>query len=327
MSSEFQRQQDTVRWVGKIAREDWSAFHQGEPACIVAVVRKRLWDRLIAECETIIASYEREYVRRVCWITESLNSSEDEQDKIVYKASLVELGRPDRTLFELRFDTDLSGIYFYSLTPFKKTGVVTFALLEEDDVKLCYRRILMEPVQLAKFLLAPVLFRLHSFHARLAEDLAVLAGLREAYANKMLSAVSHVQIPSPALDAPPGSAALEIRGSPQAKKGETKQNWLRYAFAAVPVLVATAVLFFFQSLTPVPIYWLLSGAIALAFVQWGIGPGIVALVIGVLATDYFFVEPIFQITFDSTTRLFGIGYALTAFTAYWLSERRRQGHV
>jgi K+-sensing histidine kinase KdpD len=67
----------------------------------------------------------------------------------------------------------------------------------------------------------------------------------------------------------------------------------------------------------------LSGAIIFTFVQWGIGPGVVALLIGIFNTDYFFVEPLYEFNFGSATRLLGLAYALMAFSAYWLSERRR----
>lgn len=326
MGKELRLRQDTVDWVEKLARQDWSAFQNGDLACIIAVARKKLWNELTFACQEIAESYEQEYLRRVYWSAgPAASAGEESRDSTVYRASLAEKGTPDRLLLELRFDTSLPAIYFFSLDPFEASGVIMLVLDDANEVQLSYRGVVMPAAELARFLLAPVLFRVNVHHPQLSEDLADLARIRGAYGEATLmgrptpAASRPIASPRPAPQLPPARQstpwlpAIEV----------AKPTWLRYLLSAVTVLIATGLLFLFQSLTPVPIFWMLSGAIGFTFVQWGLGPGILALAIGTGATDYFFVEPIYAFSFNSTTRLLGLAYALMAFSAYWVSTRRR----
>ncbi|MFZ0589439.1 MAG: DUF4118 domain-containing protein [Bryobacteraceae bacterium] len=331
MSKELRLRQDSVDWVEKLARQDWSAFQNGDLGCIIAVARKRLWDEFTFACQQIAESYEQEYLRRVYWSVgpAARGNEEERREATIYKASLLEKGTPDRLLLEVRFDTDLPAIYFSTLDPFETNGVIMLVLDEVNEVRLCYRGVLMSASELARFLLAPVLFRVNVHHPQLADDVMDLARLRGAYGEATL-----MGRPTGSLNRPMASP----RPAPQLPKlGPSttwltafeipKPNWLRYALSAVTVLVATGLLFLLQSLTPVPIFWLLSGVIGFVFVQWGFGPGILALAMGTAATDYFFVEPLYEFDFNSTTRLLGLAYALMAFSAYWVSTRRRSNPV
>jgi hypothetical protein len=326
VSKELRLRQDTVDWVEKLARQDWSAFQNGDLGCIIAVARKKLWNELTFACQEIAESYEQEYLRRIYWSAgPAAGAREEAKDATVYKASLVERGTPERLLLGLRFDTDLPAIYFFSLDPFEASGVIMLVLDEANEVRLSYRGVVMTPAELARILLAPVLFRVNVHLPHLSDDVVDLARIRGAYGEATLigrptPAVSRPVAPprfAPQLPAPQRSSAWF------ASLDVGKPSWLRYMLAAATVLIATGLLFLFQSLTPVPIFWMLSGAIGFAFIQWGLGPGILALAVGIAATDYFFVEPLFEFDFNSTTRLLGLAYALMAFSAYWLSTRRR----
>jgi hypothetical protein len=318
--------QESVNWVEKLARQDWSAFQNGDLGCIIAVARRTLWDELTSECREIVNSYEQEYLRRIFWNVESPQPPDGEtSDQTVHRATIIEKANPDRLLFELRFDTSLPAIYFCALEPFETSGVISLVLDDAAEVRLCYRGVLMTPRELAKILLAPVLFRLNVHFPGLSEDPVDLARIRGAYGEGTLLNRRHVSgSRSPSLsrapDFPPPPkpitwlAALDV----------SRPAWVRYVLATVVVMIATGLVFLAQSLTAVPIFWLLSGAIVFSFVQWGIGPGLVALLIGIVNTDYFFVEPLYELDFGSTTRLLGLAYALMAFSAYWLSTRHRQ---
>ncbi len=327
MSKELRLRQDSVDWVEKLARQDWSAFQNGDLGCIIAVARKRLWDDFTFACQQIAESYEHEYLRRVCWSAGPAVSGDDEERRgaTVYRASLVEKGTPNRLLLEVRFDTDLPAIYFSTLDPFETSGVITLVLDEANEVRLCYRGVLMSGSELARFLLAPVLFRVNVHHPQLSDDVVDLARLRDAYGEATFMGRPAGPLNRPMASPRPAPQLPELgRSATWLTALETaKPNWLRYGLSAVTVLVATGLLFLFQSLTPVPIFWLLSGVIGFVFVQWGFGPGILALAMGTAATDYFFVEPLYEFDFNSTTRLLGLAYALMAFSAYWLSTRRR----
>jgi Domain of unknown function (DUF4118) len=326
VSKELRLRQDSVGWVEKLARQDWSAFQNGDLGCIIAVARKRLWDELTSSCEQIAESYEQEYLRRVYWTAgPAASEGEERQSATVYKASLTEKGTPDRLLLEIRFDTDLPAIYFFTLDPLETSGVVMLVLDEANEVRLCYRGVLMPAAELARVLLAPVLFRVNVHHPQLNDDLVDLARIRGAYGEGSLLGRRVAAVSRPMLSSRPAPQipAIQRTATWLTALDAVKPNWLRYVLAAVTVVIATGVLFLFQSLTPVPIFWLLSGAIGFVFVQWGLGPGMVALAMGTAATDYLFVEPLYQFDFNSTTRLLGLAYALMAFSAYWVFTRRR----
>jgi hypothetical protein len=311
-----------VSWVEKLARQDWSAFQNGDLACIIAVARKRLWDELVLECGDVVDRYEQEYLRRICWFSDECGAEEHETGQTVHTARVVEKGMPDRVLFELRFDTRLPAIYYSTIEPFETSGVITLVLDEMNDVRFCYRGILMSAVDLSKTLLAPVLFRVNVYHPQLKEDLVDQARLRAAYGESGLLARGSSPIPPRRIH--PRSTSSEV---PKRKSESSSENqrapWLPYVLAGSSVLSASGLLFLVQALTSVPIFWLLSGAIVFAFVQWGLKPGLCALAIGILSTDFFFVEPLYEISFNSTVRLLGLAYAFMAFSAYWLAMRRR----
>ena len=326
MSKDLRFQQDGVKWVEKLARQDWSAFQNGDLGCIIAVARKKLWDELTSECQEVVSSYEQEYLRRVVWTMEAPPAPDDSgSGDTVHKASIIEQGAPNRILFELRFNTDLPAIYFCAADPFETSGVITLVLDESNEVRLCYRGLLLSVQELAKILLAPVLFHVNVHHPQLSDDLVDIARIRGAYGEGSLLGRRVPVRPKPTFSQPAREVVTAKSKRPAwlAALDVTKPDWLRYALAACVVLIATGVIFLFQSLTTVPIFWLLSGAIVFTFVQWGVGPGIAALLIGIFNTDYFFVEPLYEFNFGSTTRLLGLAYALMAFSAYWLSERRK----
>lgn len=329
MKKEIQSQQEEARWIEKLAREDWSAFQNGDLGCIVAVARKKLWDGLTTACERIVGEYEQEYLRRFFWVSESPashdeNSGSNSQNTKVYKAAVVEKGTPDRILFELRFNTNLPAIYFCATDPFETSGVITLVLDEQDEVRLCYRGALMDPLQMAKVLLAPVLFRVGVYHRELKDDFVDIAHLRAAYGEGSLVGrrVLPRSKPQPARSGPE-KARPERRPKWLAALDVKEPSWARYMLAATTVLIATGLLFLLQSLTTVPIFWLLSGPIVFSFVQWGVRPGMLALALGIFSTDFFFVVPLWEFNFGTTTQLLGLAYALMAFSAYWISDRRR----
>jgi hypothetical protein len=322
----------SVSWVEKLARRDWSAFQGGDLGCIIAVGRKRLWEELTRECADAVACYEQEYLRRIAWTASSV-VDEESPDRILHRATIVEKGSPDRILFELRFDTTLPAIYFCTFEPLEASGVVTLVLDEANEVRFSYRGMLTTPSDLAKILLAPVLFRVNVHHPELHEDLVELARIRGAYGEGALLGRNISARPRfPIADISYDKATHKNQNT----KTHKNQNanwvaavrhpntpWLRYGLASSTILLATLLIFACQSFTAVPIYWLLSGAIIFTFIQWGVGPGLAALLIGTAATDYFFIEPIYELSFNATVRLLGLAYALMAFSAYWIAERRR----
>jgi hypothetical protein len=327
VSKDLRFQQDGVEWVEKLARQDWSAFQNGDLGCILAVARKKLWDELTSECREIVECYEQEYLRRLAWMLETpAPADESGISQSVHKGFLLEKGTPDRVMFEIRFDTDLPAIYFCAADPYETSGVITLVLDEANEVRLCYRGALLSAGELAKILLAPVLFRVSVHNPKLNDDLVDIARIRGAYGEGSLVGRGRVQ---PRTKPNFSQAAREVvkthskRPAWLAALDITKPDWLRYALSGCAVLIATGLIFLFQSLTTVPIFWLLSGPIIFAFVQWGMGPGIFALFIAIFNTDYFFVEPLYEFNFGSTTRLLGLAYALMAFSAYWLSARRK----
>jgi len=312
-------------WVEKLARQDWSAFQNGDLGCIVAVARKKLWEELTAACERIVGDYEQEYLRRLFWANESPSATDDlNSPSTVHRATVVERGTPDRVLFELRFNTDLPAIYFCATDPFETSGVITLVLDEQDEIRLCYRGALMQPVEIAKVLLAPVLFRVGVYHRELKDDFVDIAHLRGAYGEGALMGRRSLPRSKPQF---PRHHPEKVRSrqSNVLMALNAKPSWLRYALATTTVLAATGVLFLLQSLTPFPIFWLLSAPIVFAFVQWGAGPGILTLAIGIFNTDFFFVAPVWEFNFGVTTQLLGLAYALMAFSAYWISDRRKLG--
>lgn len=328
MKKEIQSQQQEAGWVEKLARQDWSAFQNGDLRCIIAVARKKLWDELTTACEKIVDEYEQEYLRRLFWATESPARAEGNgpQNTTTYKAAVFERGTPGRTLFELRFNTDLPAIYFCATDPFETSGVITLMLDERDEVRLCYRGALMDPPEMAKVLLAPVLFRVGVYHRELRDDFVDIAHLRSAYGEGALLGRRVLPKSKPQhARHDPEKARVDRRPKWLAALDVKEPSWLRYMLAATTVLIATGLLFLLQSLTVVPIFWLLSGPIIFAFVQWGAGPGILALALGIFNTDFFFVAPLWEFNFGATTQLLGLAYALMAFSAYWLSDRRRLG--
>jgi hypothetical protein len=325
VKKEIQSQQQGAGWVEKLARQDWSAFQSGDLGCIVAVARKNLWDELVAACERIVGEYEQEYLRRLFWTTESPAKADGSGPQgVVHKAAIVERGTPDRILFELRFNTDLPAIYFHAMDPFETSGVITLVLDEHDEVRLCYRGVLMEPLEIAKVLLAPVLFRVGVYHREVKDDFVDIAQLRGAYGEGALLGRRTLPRSKPQLSRPgPERTRWNQRPNWRAARGAEKPSWMRYTLAATTVLIATGLLFLLQSLTAVPIFWLLLAPIVFAFLQWGAGPGILALALGIFNTDFFFVAPLWEFNFESTTQLLGLAYALTAFSVYWISDRRR----
>ncbi|HEX6545941.1 MAG TPA: DUF4118 domain-containing protein, partial [Bryobacteraceae bacterium] len=293
--------------------------------CIVAVARKNLWDELVAACERIVDEYEQEYLRRLFWAAESpAKSGGSGPQGVVHKAVIVERGTPDRLLFELRFNTDLPAIYFHALDPFETSGVITLVLDEQDEVRLCYRGVLMEPLEIAKVLLAPVLFRVGVYHRELKDDFVDIAHLRGAYGEGAILSRRTLPRSKPQFSRPSSERThRDLQSTWPVPRGAEKPSWLRYTLAATTVLVATGFLFLLQSLTAVPIFWVLLAPIVFAFIQWGAGPGVLALAIGIFNTDFFFVVPLWEFNFEATTRLLALAYALIAFSAYWISDRRR----
>jgi hypothetical protein len=327
VKKEIQSQQQAAGWIEKLARQDWSAFQNGDLGCIVAVARKRLWDELTNACEKIVGEYEQEYLRRLFWATESPARADENspQNTTVYKAGVVEKGTPNRVLFELRFNTDLPAIYFCATDPFETSGVITLVLDQQDEVRLCYRGALMDPLEMAKVLLAPVLFRVGVYHRELKDDFVDVAHLRGAYGEGSLLGRRTLPRSKPQFSRPGPDKARRERRRPKwlAALDVKEPSWLPYMLAATVVLVATGLLFLVQSLTAVPIFWLLSGPIVFSFVQWGRGPGVLALALGIFNTDFFFLVPLWEFNFGATTQLLGLAYALMAFSAYWISDRRK----
>jgi hypothetical protein len=316
----------TVQWVQKLAQQDWGEFQAGNLIAITAVARKKLWDDLVDECRQIVDSYEHEYLRRVYWTTEPITTQDDaEPQRTMYKARVIEKGAPDRIILELRFDTSLPGIAYFLTEPVRFSGVISLVLDERDEICLAHSGHLITVERMAKVLLAPVLFRVTVYDPQ-AQDVSLgVAQLRTAYGD----------VSQPAIQGRKPGRAVQARDSrkvAESKQGGTlsqsvvgfiSHNWLRYAGATVLTAAVVVLLFLLQGAVPFPLFLLLAGAVALVSIQWGVGPAICAFVLAVIGTDYFFVEPLYEVSLNRAVLVSGFIYAAVGFLAYWLAVRRR----
>ena len=315
-----------MHWVQKLAQQDWGEFQAGNVIAMTAVARKKLWDDLVEECRRIVDSYEHEYLRRVYWTTEP-NTTQDEAEphRTTYKARVIEKGAPDRIILELRFDTNLPGIAYFLTEPIEFSGVISLVLDETDEICLAHHGHLITIERMAKVLLAPVLFRVTVYEPQ-AQDMPLgVAQLRAAYGDVSLPSSQGRKV----------ARNLQPRrslGVPRSKESGTlsqsaarfvTQNWHRYAGGAAVTAAAVLILFLLQGAVPFPLFLLLAGAVALVSIQWGIGPAICALVLAVIGTDYFFVEPLYEVSLNRPVLVSAVIYAAVAFAAYWLATRRR----
>lgn len=317
-----------MHWVQKLAQQDWGEFQNGNLIAITAVARKKLWDELVGECRRIVDSYEHEYLRRVYWTTEPITSQDEASpSRTMYKARVIEKGAPDRVILELRFDTSLPGIAYFLSEPFQFSGVISLVLNDQDEICLAHRGHLITVERMAKVLLAPVLFRVSVFEAETNEISSESSQLKAAYGDVSLPPAQHRKLTR---NANSQSSRGRLGSEPTDDLGQTipefiRNNWLKYAGATLVTGAAVIVLFLLQWAVPFPLFLLLAGEVALVSITWGVGPGVFALVVAVIGTDYFFVEPLYQISFNAPVLLSGFIYAAVAILAYWLAARRRSG--
>ena len=315
-----------MQWVQKLAQQDWGEFQAGNLAAMTAVARKKLWDDLVDECRRIVDSYEHEYLRRVYWTTEPITTQDDaEPHRTMYKARVIEKGAPDRVIVELRFDTSLPGIAYFLTEPVQFSGVISLVLDERDEICLAHNGHLITVQRMAKVLLAPVLFRVSVYDPH-AQDVSLgIAQLRTAYGD-----VSQPLIPGRKLartvqyrESRKLAESKQVGAFPRSVMGFITHNWWRYAGAAVLTGATVLMLFLLQWAVPFPLFLLLAGAVAMVSIEWGIGPAICAFILAVIGTDYFFVEPLYEVSLNRAVLVSGFIYAAVGFVAYWLAVRRR----
>ncbi len=104
------------------------------------------------------------------------------------------------------------------------------------------------------------------------------------------------------------------------------QGWLPFAAVAVAVVALTAIGHFFRQDLPVEaadmVY--LAAVVAAAFF-WGTGPALLAAALGILAWDFFFIEPLYTITIDRPRDfLTGTVFAVVALLTGTLAGRVRR---
>jgi hypothetical protein len=301
-----------VEWVKKLASQDWSAFENGSVNPMIASARWNQWQQLIAACRGVVDSYEKEYLRRLYWITEPIVAEDDTTpERRVYKVRMVEKGAPDRVVLELRFDTGLPGISFVGVDPVEFSGVIALVLDEQDIVHLAFRNQIVSPEQMTKILLAPILFKVGVFLPGLLPDLDDQISLQNAYDD----AIRRLG-PSPRRSVVQEPRAL----APPSKR----QSWKSYLLATLIVAAATGLEICLLKLSdPSPLLLLFAVAVSLVVIRWGIGPGVCALCLAVLSTDYFFIEPLYQISLNNTVCLFALIYTAFGVLCYWIASTRR----
>jgi hypothetical protein len=280
----------------------------------------------VDECRRIVDSYEHEYLRRVYWTTEPITTQDDaEPQRTTYKARVIEKGAPDRIILELRFDTSLPGIAYFLSEPVRFSGVISLVLDERDEICLAHNGHLITVQRMAKVLLAPVLFRVTVYDPQ-AQDVSLgVAQLRTAYGDVSLPAIQGRK-PGRAVPARDSRKVAESKQDDILSRsvvGFISHNWGRYAGATVLTAAVVGLLFLLQGAVPFPLFLLLAGAVALVSIQWGVGPAICAFVLAVIGTDYFFVEPLYEVSLNRAVLVSGLIYAAVGFLAYWLAVRRR----
>jgi K+-sensing histidine kinase KdpD len=93
-----------------------------------------------------------------------------------------------------------------------------------------------------------------------------------------------------------------------------------YATSLLIVLVAGLIVFVIDQLTGFPPLIILGGAPAICFVMLGVRPGLVALLLAALISDFFFVEPV--LTFTRHSFVLTAYYSVAALVSFKLIKRQ-----
>jgi len=85
------------------------------------------------------------------------------------------------------------------------------------------------------------------------------------------------------------------------------------------VVAAGLLVFAVESMLNFPPFLAFAAAVAVCFVTLGVRPGLLALILSALASDFFFIEP--RWTFTRYSVQFGM-YYLAAAVAFWFFSRK-----
>ena len=110
-----------------------------------------------------------------------------------------------------------------------------------------------------------------------------------------------------------------------------RQNWRSnghhppargaYGLAATGVLVAYALVALGDLLFSFPPFIFFAAAVAAALTLWGRGPGLFALLLATLLSDFFFVEPAFVLSLDWQVFRLSLVYLLGGLLSVFISRR------
>jgi PAS domain S-box-containing protein len=102
---------------------------------------------------------------------------------------------------------------------------------------------------------------------------------------------------------------------------------MRYALAIVCVVAALLVTELLQHIMDGPLWFVF--LVAVMFSSWvgGLGPGLLAALLSILAIDYFFVPPLYALTLKIEYLPGTIIFGLLALLVSWLSDRRKRAET
>jgi K+-sensing histidine kinase KdpD len=122
-----------------------------------------------------------------------------------------------------------------------------------------------------------------------------------------------------------GSRRLQDGGPAHLSRGRRIPTQLRYALAFASVGVAVTVDTLVRpGLGPLPVGLLFLCAVVGCAWYGGVGPGLVALLLSVLALEYFFLPPLHSLKVSPAYLPDLIGFFLFAILSVWFSAARRQ---
>jgi C4-dicarboxylate-specific signal transduction histidine kinase len=99
----------------------------------------------------------------------------------------------------------------------------------------------------------------------------------------------------------------------------------RYGTALVFVALALGLERLLQHLFPYPFLLLFFAAIIASAWSGGAGPGVFAVVISILAVDYFFIPPLYSFAINAAAATYCAAFFVSALLASWVSALKKQG--